>query len=420
MAFSSLNKKRLLLVIGLVLLIMHNSYAKDRIGDWKVMLKKRFSMNTTLIDLFIDNNNNLFLVDYNRDSLYMNNDWIKVSKYGRLLNGFLKDGQFYLAFHKDEHIVICKVQEDIKPISHVRINYDLNKPLISPYYYRIVPVSGQQRLYYLLGSSSQFPAHPLEFLSTLMSAGHGTYYAKPFLAQIQNNEMLKGRKIRYGWKIDETYIVEEVAYSKNSIHFLGFRGREASQLSGPVKFAKGKPVILHYANYEIKKKKTTRKHSIYENTPRFDKDTKTDFDYGPLSIDNQGDNVFVVFSWVTSSWNETESNDTKGIISEIYYWQFYNDSPGDVEKIGEGFMPLVKVDLSGVVHVFWVNRKGGLVHKARQDNKWSKEKIILNNVDISSGIRTIRYISAEFDKDDNLNVVFPSDENLVYAKIKLE
>jgi hypothetical protein len=407
---------------------MSNLYGKGKVLERKVLSNPGFNfIDVHSISLFIDDDDNIFTLvevwrtDSTKDFLCINNNWGRVDKYGWLLNGFIKDGQFYLAFHKDEDVVIYNVQENIKPISHARLNYNLKKPLISPRYNRILPVSGHQRLYYLLGSSSHFPADPLGFLSTLITGGYGTYYAKPFLEEIRENEIVYHQKIRYGGKINETFIAKEAVTEKDSIHLLGFRGHFISG-SG---FVKNKPIILHYAAYDTKKKKNTRKHSVHTKTPeiKFDKNTAmngTDMKsyYGPLSMDNLEDDIFVVFSWVERH-NYRAGFNINNIKSDIYFWQFYNDSPGDPEKIGEGFMPLVKVDSIGHVHVFWVNNKGGLVHKTKANSHWSKESIILNNIDLSLGVST-RYISAEFGKDNNLNVIFPSAGNLVYAKINLE
>ena len=116
----------------------------------------------------------------------------------------------------------------------------------------------------------------------------------------------------------------------------------------------------------------------------------------------------------------------KDFKSDIYYWQGGYGSFGDVEKIASGFLPLVRVDFLGNVHVVWLSSDGGLVHKVKRNGGWSGEKIILNNVDIYPDITygtspdiTYRKISAEFDKDNNLNVIFPADGNLVRAKVKL-
>jgi hypothetical protein len=228
---------------------------------------------------------------------------------------------------------------------------------------------------------------------------------------MQDDKMLKSRKIRYGGKINETFVIKEVAKGKDSIHFLGLRGPvEVRSAPG---FAWNKPVILHYVDYNIKKRKATRKHSIFKNTPN-----AISSYYGPLSIDNFEDDVFVVFSWVQSI-SKTRPIPIKDFKSDIYYYQYSDNASGDVERIGDGFMPLVKVDSFGNVHVLWVNNDGGLVHKVKKNGSWSKEKVIINNLDIYTCITIVRYISAEFDSDNNLHVVYPSGGNLVHAVVNV-
>jgi hypothetical protein len=418
MVESSLNKKRFTLALFLVLLTMNNLYAKDHILDWKVLSNKMFNCSDICsINLFIDNENNVFVQvgvmgenRYGNDFLYINNNWTVIDKYGILLNGFIKDGYFYLAFQKDKDVVIYNIQEDIKFVSRIKSRIKIGgiPRNIGSYQDRVIPLSDQNGSYLFLGRYVKLPANPIEFLRTITSGGHGIYYDKPFLAEIQDDKMLKSRKIHYGGKIDESFVIKEVATGKDSIHFLGFRGAETPETSGPSGFAWNTPVILHYVDYNFKKKKTTRKHSICKKTPN------AKSYYGPLSMDNFEDYVFVVFSWV----ERRRNSNLKETKLDIYYSQLSNNTFGDVEKIGNGFSPLLRVDSIGNVHILWVNSDGDLIHKVKKNNRWSEERIILNNLDIYPNI-TKRYISAEFDRDNNLNVIFPSNGTLVYAKVEL-
>jgi hypothetical protein len=418
----SLNKKRLALTLFLVLLTMNTLYARDHILDRKVLSNKMFNCSRIYsINLFIDDGNNTFVLigvqgenRYGNDFLYMNNKWEVIDEQGKVLNGFIKDGYFHLAFQKDEDVVIYNIQKDMKFVSriksHIKIGGITRK--IGSYRNRVIPLSDQNSSYYFLSRYNKFSANPWELFKHVTS-GHGTYYTKPFLAEIQDDTMLKSRKIRYGGKIDESFVVKEAAKGKDSIHFLGFRGAETPETSGTPGLAENKPVILHYADYDLKKKKTVRKHSIYENTSKYDKNSNTYFDYGLFSIDNLDDDVFVVFSLVEMQ----RGNDN--IKSYIYYCQSNNSSFSDIEKIGNGFLPLLRADFLGNVHVVWIDSNGGLAHKVKRNDGWSEEKIILNNVDIYSGIISTRYISAEFDKENNLHVVYPSGGSLVHTVVKV-
>jgi hypothetical protein len=417
-------------------LAMSDLYAQDHILDWKVLSNKELNCSRiTSINLFIDDGNNTFVPvkvwrKYSTSGfLCINNNWIGLDEYGWFLNGFVKDGYFHLVFEKDEDVVIYNIRKDIKLANRIKIR-DVRRSGYKTNQNRMIPASDQNSSYYLLSRYRKLPVNPINFLGTILSGGHGIFYKKPVLVEIQDDEILQRQKIRYGGKIDESYFIKEVATGKDSIHFLGFRTPEERN-SGAPKLAKNRPVILHYADYNFKKKKTTRKNSIYENIPKYDKNTDINYYYGPLSIDNVDDDIFVVFSWVEKQcWREElkkrEGFNIQDFKSDIYYWQGGYGSFGDVEKIASGFLPLVRVDFLGNVHVIWLSSDGGLVHKVKKNGGWSEEKIILNNVDIyqdiTSGIYpdiTYRKISAEFDKDNNLNVIFPTDGKLVHAKVKL-
>ncbi|HUV40759.1 MAG TPA: hypothetical protein VMW23_03100 [Sedimentisphaerales bacterium] len=424
-----MSKKISILTLVLIGLTMNNTNAKDQILERKVLSSKMFNCSDLhSINLFIDDDSNIFVAiavygenRYGNYFLCTNNNWQVIDKYGICLNGFIKDGQLYLAFRKDEDVDIYNIQKDIKFVSRIKVKPIKIKGIahnIISYQSRVIPVSDGDSSYYYLGRYVKFPANPLDLAEHFLSGGHGITYRKPALAEIRDNQMLEPRKLRYGGKIDETFTIKEAIKGKDSIHFLGFRG-PVEPRSAPG-FAWNKPVILHYADYDLKKKKTTRKHSIYENTPRTDKNTDTHFGYGSLSIDNLNDDIFVVFSWVTISNYGSRDDNIKDIKPDVYYWQYSGDSFGDIEKIGNGFMPLVKVDSLGNVHVLWIDHDGNLVCKTKKDDKWGKDNFIMTGIDILPGIISTRYICAEFDKDNNLHVVFPSNGSLVHAKVKLD
>jgi len=355
----------------------------------------------------------------------MNNNWEVIDEQGKVLNGFIKNGHLHLAFQKDEDVVIYNIQKDIEFVSRISIAEISSKFSILGNIDRVIPVSGSNNSYHLLTQDSRSPVHPVEFLMDVLSAGHGIHYQKPFLIQVRDKKLAKPRKLRYGGKIDESFIVKEVVKGKDSIHFLGFRGPQTPKTSGTSGFPRNKPVILHYADYDFKKKKTTRKHSICTKTPeiKFDKNTdmnNTDMKsyYGPLSMDNLKDDIFVVFSWVERH-NYRAGFNINNIKPDVYYWQYSDNASGDIERIGNGLAPLVRVDSSGSVHVLWVNKNISLIHKAKRNGKWGKDTVLVKDLDVDYGIIVGGRISAEFDKENNLHVVYPSGGNLVHAKVKL-
>jgi hypothetical protein len=374
-----------------------------------------------------------------------------------LLGGFTKDNSFYVVFENVDAIDIYRVQKNLELINHI-------KPTpIRHQYNGVITINGSSNFCYLFGHSDAFPSDSAELLRTLESAGHGVCYSKPFLAEIRDNKMIEYVELDYGGKTDESFVVEEAVAGKNSIHFLGFRNIDVPFIGnrGPTRlvrpslsgyglkryhFERGdyyedrnisRSVILYYADYNLKNKKNMRKHTIYKNTPGYDKNKGIYSDYGVLSADSKNDDVYVVFTWVEQKFHTTGVN-VESVRSDIYYWQCNDKVSSNAEKIAEGFCPLVRIDLSGNVHVFWVDRSGNVVQKVKKDGKWSNEEVILSGFstspaiiytkycssredrDIPEAILYTKFISAEFDENNNLNVVSPSSEGVVYTKLKLE
>lgn len=412
-----MNKKRFAPLIFLLFLSVNDLYAKARVLERKVLTNpvlKCIEIYST--ELFIDNDNSTF-VRIN-DFLYVNNNWIKMGKYGRRLNGFLKDGQLYTVFEKDGNIDVYKVKKDFELTNRIKIIKGPNVLWREAGFERILPVPGEDNSYILQGVCYKFPTNPFELLFCFTSGGHGIMYTKPILAEVRDGKMLRYLKFRYRGKLDESFIIKEAVRGENSISFLGFRQLEEPAF-GPNRYASW-PVILHYADYDIKKKKVTRSRAICKNIPRYDEHIDSQFVYRGVSLDNLGDDVFVVFSWVEKKRVKEKGYDIKNINSDIYYWQCSKDRFGDVEKIGNGFLPLVRVDLSGNVHVVWVDSNGVLFHKMKKDDSWSEESVILSGVNICQDPAFGGHICAEFDKDNNLNIVYSSGDELIYTKVKLD
>jgi len=118
----------------------------------------------------------------------------------------------------------------------------------------------------------------------------------------------------------------------------------------------------------------------------------------------------------------------ENINSSIYYSQSDGKTFGNVEVIGQGILPLVRADSLGNVHVIWANSNGDLVHKAKKGDRWGNEQIVMDGradagevwERMRQGTWWLQNMCAEFDKDNNLNVVFTSKGKLTYAKIKVD
>lgn len=401
-----------------------NLYAGEPVMHLKQLPTKMFDCpDIGLTEIFIDANNNKFIRvtvtnpnPHGTHFLYLNNGWVPLKQYGGLWNAFVKDGYLQLACKKDENIVIYKVHKDIELVSRIGIEGSLGKDLTGKHIERVIPVLGMGNAYYLLACRWSFPINPVEFLKNVISAGHGVYYWKPFLVEVRDKKLAKPQKLRYSGKIDESYYIRQVVSHGDLVHFLGFRTQEEPAW-GPSK-KESKPVMLHHAAYDLKKKKVIQSHTIYTDTPRADKDSQ--FFYEPLSIDALGNDVFVVFSWIPEELQPRPIPiPIKDIKSTIFYWQYSNGIVDDVKRIADGFCPLVKVDSFGNVHVLWVNKNASLIHKAKQNGKWGEDTVLVKNLDVDHGITAGGRISAEFDKENNLHIVYPSGGNLVHAKVKL-
>jgi hypothetical protein len=373
------------------------------------------------VELFIAENSNLSetvlrIRADEGDFLYMNGSWIGAAG---LLNAFEKDGQLYLASGSGEafgvdKIVIRKVGQNTNQIGTIDTKGSLVERSAPGSIVRVIPVPEIPDSYYVLASPYVSPADTGETLFNYLSGGHGIAYVKPFLIEVQDGHPGKSQKLRYAGKTDETYYIKQMVQRGDLVHFLGFRQQEERAWGRPKE--QFTPVILHHAAYDLKKKKVTRTNPIYTDTPRVEKDKGIRYDYGQISIDALGDNVFVVFLW-KKTMIQTKPGEVKYIESNIFYWDCNQHKAGKVEKIADGFLPIVKADSFGNAHLLYINGRGNLVHRVKREGIWQDEDVLVGRVDV---VPYIHDIAAAFDKHDNLHVVYPLGGNLVYVKMKLD
>lgn len=415
-----MNKKYYWEILLVILSFVNWLSAKPEVIGSKVLSGVGFNASNILsAGMFIGNENDIVVAAEVPGYLWLNNKWVSTKQYGDFMNGFIKDGVIYLVFQPDEqHIDIYSVKKDIVLEQHVPIEAFPTYPGPN----RVVCVSGDTSILYFLGTQEQFPRNPAEFTATAASGGHGTYYDKPVWAEIKGQTLLKYENVSYGGKTDECFLVKAVVTEKDAVHFLGFRtkefGAESHGASSPT------PVILHYAEYNTKKKEVVRVQEIYKDTSRVERgnnNERIDYFYGELSADKLNDNTAVAFSCVKRNLVIGAGGDTKITInSQVYCSCGEGGKFGEAEKIGEGLVPLARFDSTGNAHVVWVNNNGALVHRAKKDGKWGEEETILNGVDNSPSKLFGKYICAEFDKSNILNVVFLSNGNMVLEKIKFD
>jgi hypothetical protein len=381
-------------------------------------------------NLFIDKDNNAFVVTdgpSGEDYIWLNDTLVPLKKYGGCLNGFIKDGRMHLASLKDKNIDICLVEKNLVLENRTAIEDFPAYPGIE----RLIYVAGDSNIFYLLGSRQQLPRNPGDFMTAVLSGGHGLYYEKPVWAEIKNQKLLEYQKIPYGGKIDESFDIKEVLTGENTIYFFGFRILK--------RYREQPTSVLHYAEYNVKKKKVMHSQDIYKETPDSNKnDTRRTRNlyvelssYWHISANNFNNDLFIVFSWQGFHFSRVENSVPKKIIenmdSPIYYSQNNGKIFDNPEMIGQGILPLVKTDSLGNVYVIWSNSKGDIVYKAKKEGKWSDEQIILSNAidsdkvwERSGSYKTwLSRMSADFDKDNHLHIVFTSNGMLTYAKIIL-
>ncbi|HTY86318.1 MAG TPA: hypothetical protein VMB80_02540 [Candidatus Acidoferrum sp.] len=355
-----------------------------------------------------------------KDLLYINGTWTDLKEHGFLLNTFERGGQLYAVFQgqASDEITIQKVQPSGGLVSTGNIEGELIKLSPPGCLNNLLPVQERNSSYYLLTGRWEFPINPGEFLFDLASGGHGVYYVKPFMTEVQDGKPGKPQKLSYGGTRDETFYVKRVCQSGDWVHFLGFRQAER-RAWGPREI-EATPVILHHVAYDLKNRKVIQTSPIYTNSPRSEADGNIwyRYDYGDFSMDAEGKDVFVAFVWAKFSHPANQSfTEEKHIESNILYWDCRQNQAGQVEKITGGFLPVVRADSLGDVHLFYVNTNANLMHKAKRNGVWQKEDVLVNRVEAKPYFGTI---AAAFDKNDNLHVVYPLNGNLVYAVAKVD
>jgi len=311
-------------------------------------------------------------------------------EYGVYVGGYVRNDQLILAFwNLGENIVFYDVQKGFSPTLSVKMQRQAFQGVIAdpqeddkfyiPYWDNTIPWWGH-----------------------IIPAPDGSVcYAKPFLAEIKNDKILRDYEVEYEGKRAENYRIADVTGSAKMIHFLGFR-------DGTRRNDRAEAVMLYYAGYSTGKKKVVQSYNIFE------KEEIGLNHFGSLSMACKKDDVFIVFRWVVESQESIISDNIRKSISDIYYFQYCNKTAGKTVQIAKGFQSSVKLDSTGKVYVFWLDYGGNLVCKTKQGTTWSKDKIILTGIDM-----LLYGIAAEFDSEDNLHLVYPSKGSLIYEKRKL-
>jgi hypothetical protein len=345
--------------------------------------------------------------------LYMQNNLRTIDKSG-LINGFIENDQVMLVFyefHKESRriktILLYDAQKGLaEPIKAIEIT----KKMQDAFPLRILAVPQMPGKCYIFCSEEKFMG--ISAFTRYLCGGYAYGRVKPYLAEVEKGRISKYKEIRYGGEKNEDFHVKEVTGDGNMIRCLGFRGQdESGQPSPPL----GSPYVLYYAGYDLKKKTVTQKHNVYEIN--YDGGS---YNFGPLSIAGQDDGAFIAFSFYRRPFRGAPFKNLKQIKSEIYYFQSSDKSTDKAVQIAEGFMPIVKCDSAGKVCVLWVDYNGNIVCKTKRGDEWAPAKIIATGIDMYPAAYFRRYISAEFDSRDNLHLVFPSNGNLLYAKVKLD
>jgi hypothetical protein len=404
----------------IILLSLNNLQAKPFVIERKVISENPVFW----ADLFIDKDDRAIVIadgPFGEDYIWLNDKMVSLKEYGGCLNGFIKDGRMYLSCLKDKNIDIYSVEKDIVLENRAAIGTFPTYPVKK----RVIYVSGDSNIFYLQGSRQQLPRNPVDFMIDVLSGGHGVHYEKPVWAEIRSQKLLEYQKIPYGGKIDESFHIEEVLTRENTMYLFGFKNIE---WPAPA---------LHYSEYNVKKKKLLRSQDIYKESPDFNskdrpKSKNLYVEWSSnwnISAGNFNDDLFIVFSWQRYRFSRRENRgpdiNVENVNMPIYYSQNNGKGFGNAEVIGQGILPIVRSDSFGNIYVIWSNSNGDLVYKEKKDNIWRDENVIVNNTIDSDKVwqrmgdykHLLRKISAEFDRDNHLHVVFASKGKLVYAKI---
>jgi len=355
----------------------------------------------TWVKMFLTQNNRPFILVLTYDPgpylLYSTDGAIGVKKeYGVYFGGYVKNDQVILTFKKEDNVVFYDVQKGFSQIKSVKITEELKWSRLNG----VIPDSQEDDKFYI-----PYDRNTVPWWARIIPAPDGSVcYAKPFLTEIKNDKILRDYEVEYEGKRAESYLIADVTGSAKMIHFLGFR--DGVRRNKEV-------MMLYYAGYSTGKKKVVQNYNIFE------KEEIGLNHFGSLSMACKKDDIFIVFPWTATPLGGA-GGDIKKITSDIYYFQYCSKTAGKTVQIAKGFTPLIKLDSTGRMYVFYVDYEGNLVCKTKRGDIWNKDKIILSGIDILPGTSDISLsIAAEFDSEDNLHLVYPSKGSLIYEKRKL-
>ncbi|MBN1406773.1 MAG: hypothetical protein JW956_03235 [Calditrichaceae bacterium] len=349
--------------------------------------------------------------------LYSDDNFKQVGIYKKnniFLGGFMENDRLLLAFVE---------WPERYTYSGVNI-YDVQKGFDKPAKYIAIPPKSQSKpvdklltVQYTSDNycviSTQETFFGVEAFTRYLCGGYAIGYAKPYFAKIEKNQMSLYKEINYGGEKYEDFEIRQIIYGTKLIHCLG--KRHPKYVSQGV-LPPDSSVVLYYAGYNPEERRIMQNGNIYKTIS-----DPNSYDFGTVSLNVMKDKAFVAFTLHKHPYSGLLDGNIKQTSSDIYF--FESDQPANTIKISEGFLPNVKFDSKGNVHVLATDSDGRLfIIRKDKDNKWTDKQFILKDVKISSDfLFKDKYIDAEFDKDGNLHVVYPAnDGNIVYVKMKLD
>jgi hypothetical protein len=364
--------------------------------------------------VLLNDSQKLFL--YNQSTLKTIN---KDKGKNKFIGAFLENNHVMLTF-----VVYAEDYTDYYRYSSINI-YDVQKGFEKPVKSIRIPLKSQDKL---PAKMITVPCSPHKYyvfdvqetfwgvggaLSRCLSGGHAIGYLKPYLAKIEQNKMSTYEEVEYDGERYEDFEIDQIVHGTQRIHCLGFR--HPKYISQGI-LPPDSSIVLYYLDYNVEEGTNKQNRSIYE--AKYDPGRHR---FGTMSLNVVNDTAFAAFAFNKYPYGSWPHNDISQISSDIYF--FESDKTAKAAKISEGFLPTVKFDSNGNVHVLGVDSEGQLfIINKKQDNDWSDNIIILKDVRlVSSFMYQEKYFDAEFDKDDNLHIVYPSnDGNITYVKMKLD
>lgn len=246
----------------------------------------------------------------------------------------------------------------------------------------ILPLPDPQRQYLLLGSCTERKLDPLNILGTILSGGHSGFDVKPFVAEMNNDQVV-------------SYFLWPQNLASNEVISISYPyvfGDQCHVVGTCIKEYQSYIMKIEYASLNFQTKEWVKPEVIYRETR---KGSDSSFVLGG------GPEILATKTEIIAAWSLLR-DDLLG--PGVFARSKMNNIWGAAEKLSDsGDHPLLRKSSNGTPYIFWHEAGKGLFFSSRHTQVWKSSQLIIDDPTLSKyGL----VWDVHIDKKDNIHLAF--------------